>query len=44
MALKLAYGDGGGFDLWGATHIDDRARSDATTQWQSFAATPGPDK
>lgn len=36
MALKLAYGDPG-LDLWAITHIDDRARHDASAQWASFA-------
>ena len=40
MALKLAYGDEIGFDLWAETHIDDRARSDAPAQWASFRNTP----
>jgi len=38
MALKLAYGDEVGFELWSITHIDDRARSDAPAQWASFAS------
>jgi uncharacterized protein (DUF927 family) len=38
MALKVAYGDEAGFDLWGVTHIDERARSDAPGQWSSFAS------
>ena len=42
MALKLAYGDDDGFDLWSVTHIDDRARADAPAQWASFAAEAGP--
>ena len=42
MALKPAYGDEDGFDLWSLTHIDDRARADAPDQWASFAAEPQP--
>lgn len=42
MALKLAYGDEIGFDLWGETHVDDRARADAPTQWKSFAGSLSP--
>lgn len=38
MALKMAYGDEVGFELWGDTHIDDRARADAPEQWQSFTS------
>ncbi len=38
MALKPSYGDEVGFELWSVTHVDDRARNDAPTQWQSFAA------
>jgi uncharacterized protein (DUF927 family) len=38
MALKLTYGDQVGSDLWAETHIDDRARADAPSQWSSFAA------
>ena len=38
MALKAAYGEEVGFDLWSVTHIDDRARADAPGQWASFAA------
>ena len=41
MALKAAYGEEG-FDLWAETHIDDRARADAPTQWRSFAAEAQP--
>jgi putative DNA primase/helicase len=37
IALKAAYGDEIGFELWGVTHIDDRARKDAPAQWASFA-------
>ncbi|MGD0186966.1 MAG: DUF927 domain-containing protein [Roseiarcus sp.] len=37
MALKLAYPDAG-FDLWASTHVDETARTDAPTQWASFAA------
>ena len=40
MALKPAYGDEVGFDLWSVTHIDDQARADAPGQWASFAAEP----
>jgi hypothetical protein len=43
MALKLAYGDKVGFDLWGITHIDNRARKDAPAQWKSFASELHPD-
>jgi hypothetical protein len=39
MALKLAYGDEVGFELWRETHADDRALNDAPTQWASFAVT-----
>ena len=42
MALKPAYGDEDGFDLWSVTHIDDQARADAPDQWASFAAEPQP--
>jgi hypothetical protein len=42
MALKLAYGNEVGFGLWGETHIDDRARNDAPTQWKSFASVAHP--
>jgi uncharacterized protein (DUF927 family) len=42
MALKVAYGDEVGLDLWSFTHIDDRAREDAAGQWASFAAEPQP--
>ena len=42
MALKPAYGDEVGFDLWDVTHVDDRARADAPAQWASFAAEPQP--
>ena len=37
MALKCAYGDTVGFDLWDITHRDDEARTDAPAQWASFA-------
>ena len=37
MALKPAYGDEVGFDLWSVTHVDDQARADAPGQWASFA-------
>ena len=36
MALKSAYGDELGFDLWAEAHIDDKARADAPAQWASF--------
>ena len=42
MALKVAYGDEDGFDLWGETHEDERARADAPAQWASFAAIAQP--
>ena len=42
MALKAAYGDEIGFELWAETHIDDRARDDASAQWASFAAEAQP--
>jgi hypothetical protein len=42
MALKPAYGDEVGFDLWSVTHIDDQARADAPAQWASFATEPEP--
>ena len=42
MALKVAYGDEVGFNLWSLTHIDDRARADATVQWASFASETQP--
>jgi hypothetical protein len=42
MALKAAYGDEDGFDLWGETHEDEQARADAGGQWASFAATLHP--
>jgi putative DNA primase/helicase len=42
MALKLAYGDKVGFELWAITHLDERARNDAPGQWASFAAEPRP--
>jgi uncharacterized protein (DUF927 family) len=38
MALKVAYGDEDGFDLWGVTHVDEQARTDAPAQWKSFAS------
>lgn len=41
MALKPAYGDEGA-DLWAETHIDERARTDAPAQWDSFAAGTRP--
>ena len=42
MALKLAYDDDDGFDLWSVTHIDEQAGADAPAQWASFAAEPQP--
>jgi uncharacterized protein (DUF927 family) len=42
MALRLAYGDDVGFELWAITHIDDQARNDAAVQWASFAAEARP--
>ena len=42
MALKAAYGDEDGFDLWAETHIDEEARTDAPAQWASFASEPQP--
>ena len=42
MALKVAYGDAVGFDLWSVTHIDDQARADAPGQWASFEAEAQP--
>lgn len=42
MALRTAYGDGVGPDLWALTHIDERARADAPGQWKSFASTVRP--
>ena len=42
MALKLAYGDEVGSDLWAETHIDSEARADAPDQWASFAAKAQP--
>ena len=42
MALKVAYGDEDGFDLWGETHEDAKARADAPGQWPSFAAEAQP--
>ena len=42
MALKAAYGDQVGSELWGITHIDDRARNDAPAQWASFASASRP--
>jgi hypothetical protein len=44
MALKLAYGDKGGFDLWAITHLDDQARNDAPGQWVSFRSGAQPCK
>jgi hypothetical protein len=38
MALKVAYGDKDGFDLWAITHVDDEARNDSPEQWKSFHA------
>ena len=42
MALKPAYGQEVGLDLWGVTHIDDQARADAPAQWASFASEVRP--
>jgi hypothetical protein len=42
MALKPAYGDEVGFDLWSIIHVDDRARNDAPKQWESFHADARP--
>ena len=42
MALKLAYDDDDGLDLWNVTHIDNQARADAPVQWASFATEPQP--
>jgi Bifunctional DNA primase/polymerase, N-terminal len=42
MALKPAYGDEVGFDLWAVTHLDEKARNDAPGQWASFASEPRP--
>lgn len=42
MALKPAYGDEVGFELWEITHIDERARNDAPDQWRSFASEGRP--
>ncbi len=42
MALKAAYGDEVGFDLWSLTHEDEQARVDAPAQWVSFAAKAQP--
>ncbi len=36
MALKHAYPDDVGFDLWSITHEDERAEADARYQWTSF--------
>jgi P4 family phage/plasmid primase-like protien len=38
MALKVAYGDEVGCELWAITHHDDEARRDAPEQWKSFAS------
>ena len=42
MALKPAYGEEVGFDLWSMTHIDDQARAAAPAQWASFASEARP--
>lgn len=42
MALKPAYGDEEGFDLWSETHTDDRARDRAPEDWASFASEEKP--
>jgi hypothetical protein len=42
MALKAAYGEKDGLDLWSITHIDQKARTDAPAQWASFAAEVRP--
>ena len=42
MALKVAYGDEVGFELWDETHEDARARADAARQWPGFAAEAQP--
>ncbi len=42
MALKLAYGDVPGQDLWAITHLDERAPGDAPGQWASFAEEEEP--
>jgi Domain of unknown function (DUF927)/Bifunctional DNA primase/polymerase, N-terminal/Primase C terminal 2 (PriCT-2) len=42
MALKPAYGEEVGLDLWSVTHIDDQARADAPGQWASFASEVRP--
>ena len=42
MALKVAYGDEVGFELWDETHEDATARWDAPAQWAGFAAEPQP--
>lgn len=42
MALKAAYGDKIGFELWSVVHRDDEARRDAVEQWKSFAAEVQP--
>ena len=36
MALKHAYPDDVGFDLWSITHEDEQAEDDAPQQWASF--------
>ncbi len=38
MALKVAFGDEVGRELWAITHRDDEARKDAPEQWKSFAS------
>ncbi|WP_348639990.1 YfjI family protein [Methylocystis sp. B8] len=42
MALKLAYGDKAGCDLWSLIHGDDNARANAPAQWESFASEQRP--
>jgi putative DNA primase/helicase len=42
MALKAAYGDEVGFELWSITHNSEKARADAPGQWASFAAAARP--
>lgn len=42
MALKIAYGDEDGFELWSITHEDDQARADAPAQWASFSSVHRP--
>ena len=42
MALKVAYGDEVGLELWAMTHHDDRAREVAPEQWENFASEVQP--